>query len=157
MDSDKRNKPAQIGGVRTSDIEPYTALRWVSTLFKGAAVFLGVAVIGEFVAGIRFDGMGAVPVLLGELARTIVLAVVLWGGGDLVRLLVHVGHDIRAERILIARLVHRFPVPASQEHFEEKIVVGTAMDGSALPAEVHDDRPPLMHAERKAGVERKAG
>jgi hypothetical protein len=153
MDTDKRNnpRPSPIGGIRTSDIEPYTALRWVSTLFKGAAVFLGVAVIGEFVAGIRFDGMGAVPVLLGELARTIVLAVVLWGGGDLVRLLIHLGHDIRAERILIARLVHRFPVPTSQEHLEEKIVVGTAMDGSTLPSEAHPDRPPLMHAERKAG------
>ncbi|NIQ57181.1 MAG: hypothetical protein GWN85_28070, partial [Gemmatimonadetes bacterium] len=32
---------------------------------------------------------------------------VLWGGGDLVRLLIDIGHDIRADRILLARLLHR--------------------------------------------------
>lgn len=117
--SDKRHLPTPIGGVRQSDIEPYTALRWVSSLFKGAAVFLAVAVIGEFVAGIRFEGAAAISTLMGELARTVVLAVVLWGGGDMVRLLIHLGHDIRAERILMARLVHRLPIPQGSKPEEE--------------------------------------
>jgi len=93
--------------IRQGDIEPYTALRWVSTLFKGAAVFLGVAIVAEFIAGLAAVGLGAVPELLGELVRTAVLAVVLWGGGDLVRLLIHLGHDIRAERILLTRITAR--------------------------------------------------
>jgi hypothetical protein len=114
----KRHTPTPIGGVRQTDIEPYTALRWVASLFKGAAVFLAVAVIGEFVAGIRFEGTRAISTLMGELARTGVLAVVLWGGGDIMRLLIHLGHDIRAERILMARLVHRLPIPAGS-HDEE--------------------------------------
>ena len=110
MDEDnKRAQKAFIGAVRQSDIEPYTALRWLGTLFKSAAVFLLVAIIGEFVAGLRFEGARALPILLGELARTMVLAVVLWGVGDLVRLLITVGNDIRAERILMARLVFRTP------------------------------------------------
>jgi hypothetical protein len=117
-EKEKRQRLTPVAVVRQSDIEPYTALRWVSSLFKGAAVFLAVAVIGEFVAGIRFEGAAAISTLMGELARTVVLAVVLWGGGDMVRLLIHLGHDIRAERILMARLVHRLPVPPESAHEE---------------------------------------
>ena len=106
---DRRNPPAVLAGtvVRRGDIEPYTALRWVGSLFKGAAVFLGVAVIAEFIAGLRMEGAAALSILLGELARTAVFAVVLWGGGDLVRLLVHLGHDVRAQRIMLARVAYR--------------------------------------------------
>lgn len=114
-DENKRAQKAFVGAVRQSDIEPYTALRWLGTLFKSAAVFLLVAIIGEFVAGLRFEGMQALPVLLGELAKTMVLAVVLWGAGDLVRLLITVGNDIRAERILLARLVFRTPNPQGSD------------------------------------------
>ncbi|HEX6937861.1 MAG TPA: hypothetical protein VF158_00505 [Longimicrobiales bacterium] len=114
MDRDRRHRRRhRIGVVRKSDIEPYTALRWVASLFKAAAVFLAVAVVAEFIAGLRLDGWAALPVLLGEVARTAVLAVVLWGGGDLVRLLVDVGHDVRAERILLARLLNRTPAGAA--------------------------------------------
>ncbi len=103
----ERGHRARAAPIRQGDIEPYTALRWVSTLFKGAAVFLGVAIIAEFIAGIAAVGMGVLPELLGELVRTAVFAVVLWGGGDLVRLLIHLGHDIRAERILLTRIATR--------------------------------------------------
>ena len=114
----ERNERAQkafVGSVRQSDIEPYTALRWLGTLFKSAAVFLVIAILGEFVAGLRFEGVRALPILLGEMARTVVLAVVLWGTGDLVRLLITVGNDIRAERILLARLVFRTPNPGKKD------------------------------------------
>ena len=114
---DKRS----AGTVRQTDIEPYTALKWVSRLFKAAAVFLFVALVGEFVAGLRYDGLRSAPVLLGEAARTFVVAVVLWAGGDLVRLLVHLGHDIRAERVLLARLVSRWPVPDAETEPESDL------------------------------------
>lgn len=119
MAKDKKPRDKFVGSVRQSDVEPYTALRWVGTLFKAAAVFLAVAIIGEFIAGLRFAGTTALPTLLGELARTIVLAVVLWGGGDLVKLLIQLGNDVRAERILLSRLVHRTPVPQPDEHRDE--------------------------------------
>ena len=109
MADDKKPRERFVGSVRQSDVEPYTALRWLGTLFKAAAVFLAVAIIGEFIAGLRFNGAAALPQLLGELARTIVMAVVLWGGGDLVKLLIQLGNDVRAERILLSRLVHRTP------------------------------------------------
>lgn len=109
------------GVVRQTDIEPYTGLKWVSRLFKAAAVFLFVALVGEFVAGLRYDGLQSTSVLLGEAARTFVVAVVLWAGGDLVRLLVHLGHDIRAERVLLARLVSRLPVPEGSPRTELEV------------------------------------
>jgi hypothetical protein len=140
---DEENKRAQkafIGAVRQSDIEPYTALRWLGTLFKSAAVFLLIAIIGEFVAGLRFDGMQALPVLLGELARTIVLAVVMWGVGDLVRLMITVGNDIRAERILLARLVFRTPAQRAEDE------AGAADPVVETPREVLDPNYPSNDA-----------
>ena len=54
--NNKRLEKAAIGSVRRTDIEPYTALRWLGTLFKSAAVFLAIALAGEFIAGMRFEG-----------------------------------------------------------------------------------------------------
>jgi hypothetical protein len=105
-ESTRKRRP---GAIRSTDLEPYTGLRWVATLFKAAAVFIFVALAAEFVAGLRMAGPDALPALLGETARTAVLAVVLWGGGDLVRLLVDMGHDLRAQRILMVRLLSRTP------------------------------------------------
>jgi hypothetical protein len=133
-DDNKREQKAFAGAVRQGDIEPYTALRWLGTLFKSAAVFLFVAIVGEFVAGLRFEGMRALPVLLGELARTVVLAVVLWGTGDLVRLLITVGNDIRASRILAARLVARTP---SHDHRGPD---GTEAISDVMGAEYHSNQ-----------------
>lgn len=142
MDGERRARRSRIGAVRKDDIEPYTALRWVATLFKGAAVFLGVAVIAEFIAGLRAEGWAVVPTLLGEIARTAVLAIVLWGGGDLVRLLIHIGHDIRANRILLARLLQR---PGIVEHPRAREVRGF----EPLPG--GPQRPPAVGGEAAAG------
>jgi hypothetical protein len=79
--ADRTARGPRAGAIRSSDLEPYTGLRWVATLFKAAAVFIFVALAAEFVAGLRLAGAAALPGLLGETARTAVLAVVLWGGG----------------------------------------------------------------------------
>lgn len=123
----ERTREEHVGKVRASDIEPYTALRWVGTLFKAAAIFLFIAIIGQFIADLRYHGAVQLPAILGELARTIVLAVVLWGGGDLVRLMVQLGNDVRAERILLARLVHRTPTLARETAEEEDAAVGESV------------------------------
>jgi hypothetical protein len=39
--------------------------------------------------------------------RGIVLAAILWGAGDLTLLLIDVGHDVRAARVLLGRLTAR--------------------------------------------------
>jgi hypothetical protein len=119
MEEQDQSRAPRAGAIRSSDLEPYTGLRWVATLFKAAAVFIFVALAAEFVAGIRLVGTAALPSLLGETARTAVLAVVLWGGGDLVRLLVDMGHDLRAQRVLMVRLLTRTPKRPTVEGVDE--------------------------------------
>lgn len=128
MQGNKRGKEA--GSVRDTDVEPYTALRWVGTLFKAAAIFLVVALAGEFIAGLRVEGPRVLPMLLGEAARMAVLAVVLWGLGDLVRLLIQLGNDVRAERILLSRLVDRTPSAVSERAPDEQAGPSPSIDFS---------------------------
>jgi len=65
------------------------------------------------------DASTSIPTLLGEMSRLIVLAGLLWGTGDLAILLIDVGHDVRAARILLGRqiahnvLEHPQPPPPS--------------------------------------------
>lgn len=92
--------------VRASDIEPYTGLRYLSKLFRFMGVILALLLVAEVATGIYTQGSASIPTLLGEASRLIVLAGVLWGVGDLALLLIDVGHDVRAARILAARVAH---------------------------------------------------
>ena len=95
-----------IPDVRLTDLEPYVGLRYLSKLFKLMGVVLLLLLIAEIITGVVAQGSAAIPTLLGEASRLIVLAGVLWGVGDLAVLLVDVGHDVRAARILLARQTH---------------------------------------------------
>ena len=96
----------EIPDVRSSDLEPYVGLRSLSKLFKLMGVILGLLLLAEIITGFVAQGTAAVPTLLGEASRLIVLAGLLWGVGDLAILLIDVGHDVRAARILLARQTH---------------------------------------------------
>jgi len=96
-----------IREVRASDIEPYTGLRYLSKLFRFMGIIMVLLLVAEVVTGIYTQGSASVPTLLGEASRLIVLAGVLWGTGDLALLLIDVGHDVRAGRILMARIAHK--------------------------------------------------
>jgi hypothetical protein len=102
----ERAPVTEIKEVRASDIEPYTGLRYLSKLFRFMAVILILLLIAEVATGVYTQGSAAVPTLLGEASRLVVLAGVLWGTGDLAHLLIDVGHDVRAARILVARVAH---------------------------------------------------
>ena len=96
----------EIPGIRQSDLEPYVGLRYLSKLFKLMGVILGLLLIAEIVTGVIAQGSAAMATLLGEASRLVVLAGLLWGVGDLAILLIDVGHDVRAARILLARQNH---------------------------------------------------
>lgn len=102
----ERDKELSIKEVRASDIEPYTGLGYLSKLFRFMAVILVLLLVAEVATGIYTQGSASIPTLLGEASRLIVLAGVLWGTGDLALLLIDVGHDVRAARILVARVAH---------------------------------------------------
>ncbi|HET9798185.1 MAG TPA: hypothetical protein VFP90_09360 [Gemmatimonadaceae bacterium] len=102
-----------IPDVRLSDLEPYVGLRYLSKLFKLMGVVLGLLLIAEIVTGVVAQGSAAVPTLLGEASRLIVLAGLLWGVGDLAILLIDVGHDVRAARILLTRYTHTVMPPGT--------------------------------------------
>ena len=91
--------------VRASDLEPYTGLGYLSKLFRVIAVLLLVLLVAEVVAGAASDDPDKWRTLLAEASRLVVVAGVLWGAGDLATLLIDVGHDVRATRILLGRQV----------------------------------------------------
>ena len=99
----RRVTPEGLFTVRASDIEPYIGLRYLSKLFRLMAIILALLLVAEIVTGFVQQGSAALPTLLGEASRLIVLAGLLWGVGDLAILLIDVGHDVRAARILLGR------------------------------------------------------
>jgi hypothetical protein len=91
-------------GVRTADLEPYIALRYIARLFKVLAVLMVIMLLGEVVTGLLIDGTAAIVTLLGEGTRLLVMAGLLWAGGDMALLLIDAGHDLRVARILLGRI-----------------------------------------------------
>ncbi len=104
-ESVRRHDADALMHVRSSDIEPYIGLRYLSKLFKFMAIILVLLLVAEVVTGLVQQGRAAIPTLLGEMSRLIVLAGLLWGTGDLAILLIDVGHDVRATRILVGRQI----------------------------------------------------
>jgi hypothetical protein len=101
----RRHDPDALTHVRATDIEPYIGLRYLSKLFRFMAIILVLLLVAEVITGLVNQGRAAIPTLLGEMSRLIVLAGLLWGTGDLAILLIDVGHDVRAARILLGRQI----------------------------------------------------
>jgi hypothetical protein len=90
--------------VRSADLEPYVTLRYIARLFKVLAVLMVIMLIGEIIAGLSADAAEALPTLIGEITQMLVLAGLMWGGGDLTLLVIDAGHDLRVVRILLGRI-----------------------------------------------------
>ena len=90
--------------VRGEDLEPYVTLRYIARMFKVLAVLMVVMLVGEVITGLATKGQAALMTLLGEATRLLVLAGLMWGGGDITMLLVDAGHDVRVSRILLGRI-----------------------------------------------------
>ncbi len=100
-EGDKRNTEEEV---RSQDLEPYITLRYIARLFKVLALLMVVMLVGEVVTGIVTEGSGAILTLLGEATRLLVLAGLMWAGGDITLLVIDAGHDLRVVRILLGRI-----------------------------------------------------
>ena len=121
--SPKRDHPGDpTMQVRADDLEPYVGLRYLSKLFKLMAIILLLLLVAEIITGLVAQGSAAIPTLLAETSRLVVLAGLLWGSGDLAILLIDMGHDVRAGRILLGRLqLHQGDPPgAAKKEFVER-------------------------------------
>jgi len=135
-------KPAEhqdevIAGIRATDIEPYTGLRYLSKLFRFMAIILLLLLVAEIATGLYVQGAVSIPTLLGEASRLIVIAGVLWGTGDLAHLLIDVGHDVRAGRVLLARQTYHMTkeiLPGKAVTVERPVVAERARGEGATPA-----------------------
>lgn len=103
------------------DLEPYTALRYIARLFKVLALLMLFMLMAEVVAGFLQEGRAAIATLLGEATKMLVLAGLMWAGGDLTILVIDLGHDIRVSRILLGRInavLHRREADGKAERAE---------------------------------------
>jgi hypothetical protein len=103
--SPARREPAPV---RDRDLEPYTALLYIGRLFKVLSILIAVALVGELALGLLVEGSESLGTFLGEAMRLLALAGLLWAGGDIVRLMIDAGHDLRVSRILLGRISTRF-------------------------------------------------
>lgn len=90
--------------VRGEDLEPYVTLRYIARMFKVLAVLMVVMLVGEVITGLVAEGQAALMTLLGEATKLLLLAGLMWGGGDITMLLIDAGHDVRVSRILLGRI-----------------------------------------------------
>lgn len=130
----RRTTTDPIRTVRSGDLEPYTGLRYLSTLFRVMAILLVLLLVAEGVAGAIAVGRASVPTLLAEAGRLLVLAGILWGAGDLAVLLVDIGHDVRATRILLVR-------QTAHQLGEHEVQSGASADRPARLDRVQADAP----------------
>jgi len=98
------DKRATEEEVRGEDLEPYVTLRYIARLFKILAVLMVIMLIGEVITGIMAEGTGALMTLIGEATKFLVIAGLMWSGGDITLLLIDAGHDLRVARILLGRI-----------------------------------------------------
>ena len=109
------DKRATEEEVRSQDLEPYITLRYIARLFKVLAVLMVVMMIGEVIAGVTSESSEVLYTLIAEITQMLVLAGLMWGGGDLALLLIDAGHDLRVVRILLGRVNHELHRKAAED------------------------------------------
>ena len=102
--AERPGHPSFAGQLRADILEPHASLRYIARLFKALAVLLLILLISEVVIGLMQQGQEALPTLMVEATRLVVLAGVLWGLGDIALMLIESNHDLRATRLMVWQL-----------------------------------------------------
>jgi hypothetical protein len=98
----------KLGGVpvREDDIEPEKGIRTIAILFRGMAILLLILMALQVFFAVTATVPLSVGVVTADAVRLIIFAGLLWGLGDLAVLFVKSHYDMRATRILMARVAH---------------------------------------------------
>jgi hypothetical protein len=99
--------------VREEDIEPAKGIRSIALIFRGMAILILLLMVLQVVFGLTSTVPISIGVLLGDAVRLAIFAGLLWAGGDLAVLWVKSHHDLRATRILMARVAYMLQRAAS--------------------------------------------
>ena len=96
----------EINGVavREADIEPVKGIRSIAALFRGMSILLLVLMLTRVFFAITSTVLASPGVVFAESVRLIIFAGLLWGFGELAILAVKSHYDLRATRILNARM-----------------------------------------------------
>lgn len=92
--------------VREDDIESVKGIRFIAWLFRGMAVLMLLLMAVQLISAVTGTVPLSVGVVAAEAIRLTIFAGLLWGIGDLAVLWVKSHYDIRASRILLARLTY---------------------------------------------------
>ena len=92
--------------VREEDVESVRLIRAVVYLFRGMAVLLVFLAAIQIFSAITSTVALSIGVVAAEVVRLVIFAGLLWGGGDLAVLWIKSHYDIRATRILVARIAY---------------------------------------------------
>jgi hypothetical protein len=97
---------SSVAGVvcRNGDVASTRGVHWVAILFRITAGVLVLIMAAQVVSVLTGAVEISYGVLVAEVIRLIVFAGLLWGAGDLAERLVTAHCDLRATRILLARL-----------------------------------------------------
>lgn len=121
---DGARPPVSLAGVpvREDDIETTVGLHWVSWLMRAMAVLLFLLMIVQVALGVTSAVEISYGVLFAEAVRLLIFGGLLWGAGALADLFVKSHHDLRATRVLLARIAYRLreeepasPAPAAPD------------------------------------------
>lgn len=101
------DRPSLAGvAVREEDVEPEKGIRAIAILFRGMALLLLFLMVTQVFFAVTSTVPLSVGVVFANAVRLVIFAGLLWGGGNLAVLLIRSHHDLRATKILTARLVH---------------------------------------------------
>ena len=103
-------KSPSIAGmdVREEDIDSQKGLHVAVIVIRAAAVVIFLLALVQFAVWWmdRPPGGVGVGLLVGDTIRLIVVASLLWAGGELARIMTRTHDDVRIARILLARQTH---------------------------------------------------
>lgn len=93
--------------VRDDDIEPTIGIHWVARLFRVMSGLLFLLMVMQIALGLTSTVEISYGVLFAEAVRLLIFAGLLWAAGAISDLFVKSHHDLRATRILLARIAYR--------------------------------------------------